>query len=444
MNETYGNANDQIETKQIIGYIFVAVLIVLGVKSNIFTIMAFVILFLYFIFASDCKTVEALVFFLAFMNIFKLNPSSTSLFTYLQLIPITKILIKQHQLQKNTFIMSSILALYAVMITIINGSSTSVLIRFVVEVALLLALFGTDVYLSFSQRNLVIFYSLGVLVSSIFGKMNSILPEINSYLTVLYVRIDSSTIAYRFSGLIANSNYYSIEVSVALACLLILYIKNLIGKSFYAISVPLIIFGLMSQSKTFVISLILLALVYISYFSTHKNISRIFSGIIFALLALIAFSSVIGSFVDLYFARFLDIFSEETTMSSFTTGRWDIWSYYIDEFSSSWSKTLLGYGLEANAQIGPAHNIFIQSIYCIGLIGSFIFVGWIISFRKCNRDKRYIIVLIVLLGMRLFAANLLFYPNLYYYLLLLFVLLYCNGNQPHHMETEKCLKNFLM
>lgn len=429
MNETYGNVDDQIEIKQIIGYIFVAALIVFGVKNSIFTIMAFVILFLYFIFASDCKMVEALVFFLAFMNIFKLDPSSTSLFTYLQLIPVTKILIKRHQIQEKVFVMSSILTLYAVMITIINGTSTSVLIRFIAEVALLLTLFGTDAYLSFSQRNLVIFYSLGILVSSIFGKMISVFPEINSYLTVLYVRIDQSTIAYRFSGLIANSNYYSIEVSVALACLLIQYMRNRIGKSFYAISIPLIIFGLMSQSKTFVISLILLALVYISYFTTHKKISRIISGIIIALLGLIAFSSVIGSFVDLYFTRFLDIFAEGTTMSSFTTGRWDIWSYYITEFCASLSKTLFGYGLESNAEIGPAHNIFIQSIYCIGLFGSIIFVGWIIAFKKDNKDKRYILVLIVLLGIRLFAANLLFYPNLYYYLLLLFALLYCNG-QP--------------
>lgn len=429
MNETYGNTNDQIEKKQIIWYIFVAVLIVLGVKTNIFTIMAFVILCFYFIFVSDCKMVEALVFFLAFMNIFKLNPSSTSLFTYLQLIPIIKILIKRHKLQKNTFILSAIVVLYAVMITLINGTSTSVLIRFVVEVALLLTLFGTDVYLSFSQRNLVIFYSLGVLVSSLFGKMNSILPEINSYLTVLYVRIDSSTIAYRFSGLIANSNYYSIEVSVALACLLILYLRNIIGKIFYVISIPLIVFGIMSQSKTFVLSLIILVLLYFFYVSTHKNISRIFLGLVVGLLTLIMFSSVIGSFVELYFSRVFDIFSEGTTIASATTGRWDIWSYYITEFCSSLSRTLFGYGLEANAQIGPAHNIFIQSIYCIGLIGSLFYVCWIISFRKYNKDKRYIIVLIVLLGIRLFAANLLFYPNLYYYLLLLFALLYCNG-QP--------------
>ncbi len=424
MKNIHQNCRGQIEIKQIIIYIFVAILILIGLKSSIFTILAFLFLVFYLFMASEEKMVEALVFFLAFMNVFKLNPSSTSLFTYLQLIPITKIFFKKYVFQKKPFAMSFFLILYAVILTVLNGTSSTVLIRFVVEITLLLVFFGTNFYLSIVPRNLVVFYSLGVLVSSAFGKLNTLVPEIDSYKTVLYVRIDSNTIAYRFSGLIANSNYYSVEVSVVLACLLILFIRNNIDKEFYMLSIPLIIFGIMSQSKTFVISLVILVLVYLFYVSTHKDIRRILFGIIVGVLILIVFSSVIGSFIDLYFSRILDIFSEDATMSSATTGRWDIWSAYIVELSTSMRNTFWGNGLETNAQIGPSHNIFIQCVYCLGIIGTFLFVAWMVSFRKIEKNKKGIIVLIVLMILRLFAANLLFYPNFYYYLILLFALLY--------------------
>lgn len=41
-----------------------------------------------------------------------------------------------------------------------------------------------------------------------------------------------------------------------------------------------------------------------------------------------------------------------------------------------------GNGPEVNAKIGAPHNIFIQCVYCLGIIGTVLFVGWIASFRK--------------------------------------------------------------
>lgn len=426
VRNVYQNDREEISLRQILEYFSIAILIFVGVKSNLFTILAFLILCFYFFVASDEKKLEALVFFLAFMNIFKLDPSSTSLFTYLQLIPITKIMFKKHSLQKQPFLISVLLVLYALILTRLNSTSTTSLIRFIVEIVLILAFFGTDIYLSLVPRNLVYFYSLGVLVSSVFGTIKTLMPEMNSYLNTLYVRIDSATIVYRFSGLMENSNYYSIEVSVALSCLLILFIRNKIGVGFYILSIPLIIFGIMSQSKTFIFSLALWALAYFFYVSTHKNIKMILFGVIVGVMALIVFSSVLESFVSLYFTRIFDIFSEKTTVESLTTGRSEIWSFYINELAEDFNKTLYGNGIEANAQIGPAHNIFIQSVYCLGIIGTVLFVSWVFSFRKNDKERKGIIVLVVMLMLRLFAANLLFYQNFYYYLALLFVLLYSN------------------
>ena len=82
-----------------------------------------------------------------------------------------------------------------------------------------------------------------------------------------------------------------------------------------------------------------------------------------------------------------------------------------------------GNGQDVNAKIGATHNIFIQCVYYLGIIGPVLFVGWIASLRKNDKEKG-IKVLTVLLILRLFATNLLFFPNFYYYLILLFALLY--------------------
>ena len=432
------SVDNPIKIKKVIGFVCIAFLIVLGLKSSVITLAAFGILAVYLCAADESESAEALLFFLSFMNIFKTNKESTSLFTYLQLVPIAKILMKRFkELNVLPFVSSIIMLFYSIFMTVFISFQMSALVRFTIEICLLLVYFGTDAYKKLSSRNMTVFYALGVLVSSVFGKMNNIFPEIDSYLSLFYVRLDADTVAYRFSGLISNANYYSIEVTVSLASLLILFRRNVIDKLFYVLSIPLIIFGIMSQSKTFIISLVLIFMFFVSYVYTHKNVQNLIMGMVIVVFLLTALSGVIASFAGTYMTRLLDFAAEDATVSSMTTGRWDIWLYYYEEMMADKFKLFTGHGLEVNAVRIAPHNMFIQSFYSMGIIGTVLIAALLTTYFIHDGNKKDVWFFVGLLIIRLLAANLLFYPNTYYYLMLLFSFIYCFEKDIRSGNTRK-------
>lgn len=416
------DSNRELTVRKIIGYFIISFIILLGVKNSLFTILAFAALALFFFAANLQDVIESLFFFIVFSYIFKLTPDSTSIFTYLQIIPIVRVLFAERRcISKRAFILSITIIMYALFLSVSCSTPISAFVRFLLEVLLLLACFGTEQYRYLSARNIVLMFSYGVIVSSLFGTMKSLFPEINSYISLLYVRIDDNTIAYRFSGLIANSNYYSIDVTIALAGLFILYRRKYIKRLFYLLSIPMIVFGIMSQSKSFIISLFIIILFYLYYTLSHKQFRYVMLGLFIVTIVGVAFIDKFLQFSNLYLSRIYGLLGENYDINQFTTGRWDIWMSYLRDINENVIKALFGHGLDViNASGVPAHNTIIQSIYCIGWLGTTLFVFLLNNYKKGSIIKSGCFLLFALMIIRFMAANLLFYMNTYYYLMILF------------------------
>ena len=100
-------------------------------------------------------------------------------------------------------------------------------------------------------------------------------------------------------------------------------------------------------------------------------------------------------------------------------------------------KLFTGHGLEVNAVRIAPHNMFIQSFYSMGIIGTVLIAALLTTYFIHDGNKKDVWFFVGLLIIRLLAANLLFYPNTYYYLMLLFSFIYCFEKDIRSGNTRK-------
>ena len=208
-------------------------------------------------------------------------------------------------------------------------------------------------------------------------------------------RINVEDAYERYMGL-QDPNTMSFTCIIAISSLLLLRYKNSSKSSDTLVIYILLAFVLLSQSKSALLSVVLMYFLYMltggkSSFSTNKVLSRISIGVIFLLTAAIGFSSSIEGFIG----RF--------SMADLSTNRLAVFAFYFDHLSKSLSYILFGIGLyKYTSQIGriygeiwklypglasyadnrivykPCHNNVLEIIVVWGIPGVILF-AWFIS-----------------------------------------------------------------
>lgn len=343
--------------------LFIGILGGLLVSNYVFLIVAGATI-LVSLFCNFDYTYYHLFFTLPFTVIFKLSPTSTSIFTYVMIITGLVLLLRRRKYYSVPTIMAMLFIIYS--IVGMGGNYTSV--GKLVAGLFLLYIFVTTVSPA-NYKNHIIAYALGILGSSIIGTMKETWGRLSPYFSNLdYVYYSKERIA-RFSGLNYDPNYYSIGVIIVIFFLLRLLFNKQGNRLFtLGLTVALVIFGFISYSKMFLLSIAILAVCFIFY--RMKNPKQLIMTLLSAIIAVMLF---------VFWARqtgYLDIIIGRMS-GDISTGRFDIWERCFSYIGSSPKTLLFGDGL--GYQRFEPHNAYIELILIFGVLG-----GALLLLTICN------------------------------------------------------------
>ena len=365
------------------------------------------------------QAVEILLYFMVFANVFKTSQRSSSLFTYLQIIPIAKMVFLEKDFRLNRSCLGALIC-YAVYTIAFCFNGVVSYLRLVTGLMLLAGIFQSGVVKRLDCRRMLIFYSMGIVVSGLCAV--AFASAVKPYVSYLVVRLEDGSAVDRFSGLFQNSNYYSMEISLALAGHTVLFRNGEEKRREYiVIALALLALGIMTQSKTFVITAAIIVAAMIPIIALNHP-GRLLAIIALGAAAALAFRNQLTDLVEKYFHRILTLQEEGASLTEMTTGRSDIWLVYLKVIVSDIRTMFLGNGIETRLLNFAPHNLFVEAWFCLGIIGMALYAAVIVLLRQpVARKRRYLIFAVVLL-VRANTANIAFYTNFYYYLILLFAL----------------------
>ena len=365
------------------------------------------------------QAVEILLYFMVFANVFKTSQRSSSLFTYLQIIPIAKMVFLEKDFRLNRSCLGALIC-YAVYTIAFCFNGVVSYLRLVTGLMLLAGIFQSGVVKRLDCRRMLIFYSMGIVVSGLCAV--AFASAVKPYVSYLVVRLEDGSAVDRFSGLFQNSNYYSMEISLALAGHTVLFRNGEEKRREYIfIALALLALGIMTQSKTFVITAAIIVAAMIPIIALNHP-GRLLAIIALGAAAALAFRNQLTDLVEKYFHRILTLQEEGASLTEMTTGRSDIWLVYLKVIVSDIRTMFLGNGIETRLFNFAPHNLFVEAWFCLGIIGMALYAAVIVLLRQpVARKRRYLIFAVVLL-VRANTANIAFYTNFYYYLILLFAL----------------------
>ena len=365
-------------------------------------------------FGQDDFVMENLVFLMPFALIFKNDPDATSFYTYLLLLYVVKKLIYGNRFPGYILLFFIFVAAIQVITDTFNP------LRSVKLVANLLFL-----YYAYSERdkykktNLYISFILSFTLASLVAFLDSDVFRIDLY----RANVDYIGEYTRYSGLNADANFYSINVIVALILLLLLHQKKKLPDILLGvIAVILVYCAIQTYSKSVILMLVFP--VFLFMYLNHKGQKTRTQILVIAALIVFAINLAAGKIeaLSVVFDRFK---SGGKDLNSLTTGRTNLWHIYLQYYAEHPISTLFGFGLGADLQITNkgAHNIYIDMIYHIGVIGEiwlFVILDAISQERRDLSVKRTVVNYSVNTVIALMYA---FLPGLFDFQLPVFLLL---------------------
>ena len=327
-------------------------------------------------------TLPILLFFLPWSQLLRTSPTTFSFYTFALVLVCAISIFKNWKLFRKYHIVTGLgLMLLTLLTKLIDGSDLSFdYIAFMMMLLLFPVVKEEWSAKGYSYFNVTVFFTAGVALAAICAQIFASAPNISAY-----INVHSYLTIKRMCGFYGDPNFYTAQITAALASCLILLLKERENKNILlsAVFVLLLIYcGLMSGSKSFAIVTALLLLLWI--FEVVKLRGRpgfkalLLTGSIVAVLGLAA-STVIDSLIEVIATRF----SYADDVSGFTTGRTDLWMNYARELASDWKLLLLGKGYTNVILDGRAsHNTPLQSIYQFGLLGVPMLIFWVAGFYQ--------------------------------------------------------------
>lgn len=321
-----------------------------------------------------------LLFFLPWSTLLRLTPVSISCFTLALLMAGFIKLIKNGFILKNYYIcIALMLAVITQLSKIISGYR--LINSYIMFLAMLVLFPSFDLKnRSYNFYQLTIFFSAGIVLAALTAERFAEYSNI-----ARYIKVDSYLNITRRCGYYGDPNFYSAQITAALAgCLL------LTAGDRERVSVPVLLImsgllvycGFLSGSKSFMLIAILLLLLWgievlVSHGKITKKVALFISCGIF--VAYIGSSALFSDKIDVILTRF----SMVDDVSSFTTGRTDLWKLYIMKILSTPKLLLLGQGFTpVIIQPKASHNTIIQLVYQLGIFGALLFIAWMWGLGK--------------------------------------------------------------
>ena len=298
-----------------------------------------------------------LLFSVSFSVIYKLDPTATSLFAYVMIAAGAVLVFRTGKIRSSRLVAVLLMTLY---LTVGMGGNYTTVVKMTVG-ALLLYMFVTNVRPE-NFKNHILAYSLGMLGSSVIGTFRTSLPQLSEYFETVHTIYNGSQLAYRFTGLNYDPNYYAVSAVFAIILCFVLVINKQVNRLWgMALFSTLLVFGFQSFSKTFLLAAVVTGVIFAVYMLTTVR-----------MLVVLALSGTAVGGVALWLENkgYMDMMLGRLSAGDISTGRFEIWRTYLGHMEGSWRTLLLGDGLQAGyLPVGGPHNTYIECVYFCGNSG---------------------------------------------------------------------------
>ena len=327
-----------------------------------------------------------LLFFISWVYVFKYDLTKQSLYSFLVVVFIIICLFaKRINLSLELLLSFFFLTIYVFIIGFTSSNFQFMQnLNFICNNCIILIFAALSKRISKGNyRNYFIFYAIGVGSAALVGYLGQNFIQINNYLismrSVNTVIVDGSLIM-RTSGLDIDPNYYALQLLMAISVLMVIKSKKKTKILKNIFIVFLVVFGFLSLSKMYLISIILIIIFYmLIYFK-----KSIFKGIKYIGFISISISVALmlnyNYFYDVYFVRFV---GGNADLSTVTTGRSYIWQNYFNEIFSNIKTLFFGQGISNFLNSMGAHNVYLSTWYKIGSLGIILYMVYIFT---CNKN----------------------------------------------------------
>ena len=185
----------------------------------------------------------------------------------------------------------------------------------------------------------------------------------------------------RFQGLFRDPNYYMTMLTIAIVLLAVLWINgHLSGGKLVMGACPLVVFGALTYSKTFLVVLALFVMFFIGMLVHGRRYALALGVTLLIVVALGALSQTVFS-VTLYRITSAD------NLYDLTTGRSELLVEYLGEIGTSADVLLFGRGLSAEILRRGTHNLFLEIAYFLGVTGLLLMVAYAASLLRMVRER---------------------------------------------------------
>lgn len=358
------------------------------------------------------------LYFLPWSPLLKLYSGSVSWFTIALLIYCVICFVKKGmRLYRYQIILPAIIMMLTLVAKLVHGNGIANSYLFFI---VMLFLFPCAVELESEKPSfweLTIFFAFGIIIAAFSAQLTAGYGNISRFIT-----IHSYQTITRLSGYYGDPNFYSAHITACLAGIQILLSFEQSGRRrllLALLAVLLIYCGLLSASKSFIIVIACLFLIWIPILlekSAHSRTGmQILLGVLCAAAVMLS-SNAVQDLLEMFSTRF----SYHANISQLTTGRTELWLNYLNEFVNDVSVTLIGQGYTNVLVDGRAsHNSVIQSIYQFGIIGTPLLLSWLYcTLRLIGKGMhqikwKYAALVCIGIVMPWFALDILFFDELF-------------------------------
>lgn len=358
--------------------IIIEIFFALGSNNIMFSIIGFCVLLTTAIFFKPFDTLLIITFLLPNQRLLTLG-SNISIINVILLIVAVKIFAKGFGMQKSMKFLNIVVIIYCLFISIYNMELFTLMVGF--KTILLFYIFNYSIDYSITNQvaiKPIVFFLIGVVF---LGVMGFFLGE------DLVIGANERF----YGGEVNNPNITSSQFSFGISLVILLGIFKLVRiKYLYVFMLVFLFFGLLTQSRSFLLSVGLIIIIYLLYKIDLKYIfkSLLSLSIIFIVFQLsdLSTSNFLFNLIEAPVDRVLD-----PRKGDVSAGRTILWLNYVNTIWNEPSALMFGKGMyNTQEQYGfnqVAHNSIIETVAAIGVVGLFLFSALFYNFY--NRIKSY-------------------------------------------------------
>jgi len=342
--------------------------------------------------AKQQHRLDYLLFFISWVYVIKFELTGHSLFVVLSffyiVLSIGTLFLHKKRISTQLVLTYVLFVFFAVGATLFSSGNVIEAFGFVLNYSVIffaVLFIDSNVY----YRRYTYVYAAGLLCAAIVRWVSFSVPAINHFIesmTIVNTVKTTSTINTRFTGLDLDPNYFSLQILIAIACLVVLYYyNNKLEVTPIVLILILSIFGVFTYSKMFIITLItLILLTFIMFIKNNVKTAIKFASFIVVMVSVSLFFFYERLF-EIYWVRF---FGAGTSTDAITTGRVSSWNMFATEILQSTKIVVFGAGFGTSFSTAKmAHTMYLSTPYYLGVLGITLALLYIFSLNKVLRQN---------------------------------------------------------